>query len=99
MELPMPKNRVKENKRPDESNAERRIIETQFDEIMRVIEFKVYAVQPDGKARVVGGGAFEEQDLEQVAEELIDLADRYADSEAYMRGLFKGIEKDEGEDG
>jgi hypothetical protein len=90
---------MKENKRPDESQPERRIIETEYDDIVRVIEFKVYAVQPDGKARVVGGGAFEKQDLERVAEELIDLADHYADSEAYIRGLFKGIEKDEGEDG
>jgi hypothetical protein len=99
MELVMAKNRMKENKRPDESQPERRIIETEYDDIVRVIEFKVYAVQPDGKARVVGGGAFEKQDLERVAEELIDLADHYADSEAYIRGLFKGIEKDEGEDG
>jgi hypothetical protein len=94
MEMSMPKHVTKE--RPDESQPERRIVKFEFEEITRVFEFKIFAVQPDGKkGRVVGGGAFEEQDLERVAEELINLAD----DEALIQRLFRGIEEEEGEDG
>ena len=72
-----------ENKRPDESQPERRIVKTRYDEITRVIEFKIFVVRSDGtKARVLGGGAFEEQDVYRVAEELMRLANDFACDEA-----------------
>jgi hypothetical protein len=90
-----------ENKRPDESQPERRrrIIELQYDAYTRVIEFRIFVLRPDGeRARALGGGAFEEQDLERVAEELIKLADDFAYHAAQVEGFFQEIEEDGGED-
>jgi hypothetical protein len=65
----------------------RRVVKTRYDNIARVIEFKIFVVQPDGKkARVLGGGAFEEQDLERVAAKLSELARDFALSEAEGTG-------------
>jgi hypothetical protein len=100
MELVMAKNRMKENKRPHESQPERRIVEVEYEETTRVIEFKIFVVRPDGKkTRVLGGGAFEEQDLDRVAQELVNVANEFAYYEAMMVGDFEEIEEDEGEDG
>ena len=88
-----------ENKRPDESQPERRIIKIRYDNITRVIEFRIFVVQPDGiKARVLGGGAFEEQDLDRVAKELTELANDFAYHAAQVEGFFQEIEEDGGED-
>ncbi len=96
----MTEDRTKEKERLDESQPERRIVEAEYEETTRVIEFKIFVVRPDGKkARVLGGGAFEEQDLDRVAEELVNLANDFAYDEAMMVGDFEDIEEDEGEDG
>jgi hypothetical protein len=79
MEMSMPE----ENERPDQSQPERRIVQVDYEEITGVIEFKIFALQPDGKkARVLGGGAFEEQDVYCVAQELMKLANDFAYAEA-----------------
>jgi hypothetical protein len=89
MEMSMPQNRT-----------ERRIVKVDYEEITRVIEFKIFAVQPDGKkGRVVGGGAFEEQDLDRVVHKLAKLAEDFVFNEGQMHGFFQEIEEGEGEDG
>ena len=96
----MAHDRTKEKERPDEPQLERRIVKTYYEEITRVIEFRVFVVQPDGKkVRVLGGGAFDEVDVYRVAEELVSLANDFAYDEAMMVGYFEDIEEDEGEDG
>ena len=95
MELLMAENRMKENERPDESQPGRRIVEVEYEEITRVIEFKIFVVRPDGKkARVLGGGAFEEQDLDRVAQELVNLANEFAYDEP-LEEIAEGEELDE----
>jgi hypothetical protein len=67
MEMSMPENRTG------------RIIKLQYDEITRVVDFRIFVVQPDGKeTRVFGGGAFEEQDLDRIGIKLIELANDFA---------------------
>lgn len=79
-------------------NAERRIVEVRYEQSTRVIHFGIFLVRPDGRrARVLGGGAFEEQDVYCVAEELMKLANDFACDEA-LNGYFQEIEEDEGED-
>ena len=93
--------RMKKKERPGESQPERRrrIIELQYDAYTRVIEFRIFVLRPDGeRARALGGGAFEEQDLERVAEKLIKLADDFAVHAAQVEGFIQGIEDREGED-
>jgi hypothetical protein len=86
MEMSMPE----QNKWPDESQPERRIIKLRYDEITRVIEFRIFVVRPDGKkARVLGGGAFEEQDLDRVTEELVKLANDFAIHAAQVEGFLQ----------
>jgi hypothetical protein len=105
MEVTMAHDRTKEKERPDESQPERRIIETQYEETTRVIEFKIFVVRPDGKkARVLGGGAFEQQDLDRVAQELVNLANEFAYDEPLEEieegeDLYEPLEEiEEGED-
>ena len=71
----MAQDRMKEKERLDESQPGRRIVKTYYEQTTRVIELKIFVVRPDGKkARVLGGGAFEQQDLDRVAQELVNLA-------------------------
>ncbi len=99
MEVTMAHDRTNEKERPDESQPGRRIVEVEYEEITRVIEFKIFVVQPDGtKARMLGGGAFEEQDLDRVAEELVKRADDSAFHAVQVEGFLQGIEESEGED-
>jgi hypothetical protein len=86
------KSKQKQLEKPGTQNAERRIVRVDPEEFTGVIEFKIFAVQPDGTGRVVGRGAVEEEDLERLAEELGNLAEYFADHAADMRRL------DEGED-
>ena len=52
-------------------------------------------MRPDGKkARVLGGGAFEEQDLDRVAQELMNLANEFAYDEP-LEEIAEGEELDE----
>jgi hypothetical protein len=89
-----------QNKGSEKSQPERRIVKTYYDEITRIIEFRVFVVQPDGKkVRVLGGGAFEERDVYCVAEELMKLTTDFACDEAQADGFLQDIEEDEGEDG
>ena len=75
----MAQDRMKEKERLDESQPGRRIVKTYYEQTTRVIEFKIFVVRPDGKkARVLGGGAFEQQDLDRVAQELVNLANEFA---------------------
>jgi hypothetical protein len=69
---------TKQLKQNEHSEKESRIVKVRYDDTTGVIDFGIFVVRPDGKkARVLGGGAFEEQDLDRVAEELINLADNY----------------------
>jgi hypothetical protein len=89
----------KAKQRQNEPQPERRIVEVHYEEITRVIHFGIFVVQPDGtKVRVLGGGAFEEQDPDRVAEKLVNLADDFAFHAAQVEGFFQGIEESEGED-
>jgi hypothetical protein len=48
-----------------------RLVKVRFHEVTRVVEFRIFVSMPDGRvARVLGGGVFEEQDLDRVLEEL-----------------------------
>jgi hypothetical protein len=90
---------AKQLKQIEQLERESRIVEVEYEEITRVIEFGIFVVQPDGKkARVLGGGAFEEQDLDRVAEELVNLANDFAYDDAQAEGYFQEIEEDEDED-
>jgi hypothetical protein len=107
MEVTMAQDRMKKNKRPGKSQPERRrrIIELQYDAYTRVIEFRIFVLRPDGeKARALGGGAFEEQDLAEVAGKLAQMdsdftyCDALAEAEIEEALAEAEIEKDEGED-
>src|SRR5206468_3693487 len=87
---------AKQLKQIERSERESRIVKVRYDDTTGVIDFGIFVVQPDGKkARVLGGGAFEEQDLYCVAAELANLANDFACSEALN---FQGIEDGEGEE-
>ena len=90
---------AKQLKQIEQSERENRIVEVEYDKITRVIEFKIFVVRPDGKkARVLGGGAFEEQDLDRVAENIGELANDFAFQAAEDERLIKEFEESEGED-
>jgi hypothetical protein len=98
MEMTMAHDRTKEKERPDESQPERRIIKLQYDDVAGAIAVVIVGVRPGKKARVLGGGAFEEQDLPCLAEKLTKLATEFALCDARAEGFFQGIEESEGED-
>jgi hypothetical protein len=71
-----------------------RFVETRYDSISAIVEFNMLVVTPDKrKLRVFGGGAFEEKDLQRIAEELTQLAHDFELSDAQAEGYMQAVEE------
>lgn len=71
-----------------------RFVETRYDSNSGMVEFNIFVVTSDQpKLRVFGGGAFEEKDLQCVAEELTQLAHDFALFDAQLEGYVQEVEE------
>ena|SRR5271166_6670353 len=92
---------AEEPKRVEQSGTESterklgsRFVETRYDGKSGIVEFNIFVVTSDEpKLRVLGGGAFEERDLQCVAEELTQLMHDFALFDAQLEGYMQDVEE------
>ena len=73
-----------------------RVISVRFDDRRGVIEFEIFIVGWDGKPdQILGGGRFEEKDLQLVAAQLNEWAHDFALCDAQAEGYVQAVEEAE----